>query len=286
MSEEVAMPAASSMPRRRRFRISLRMLLVLVTVACVVLGIEKARLLRQQRAVARVRAMKGDVFFGYRFDSVGRPKEFSNRVVPNWLTNLIGEECFLTVVTVNFDNDWGDRPSDPAAAHASDVTDESLELLDDVPSVTELPLAGNNQLTDAFLVHVRRLKYLRVLTLDQTSVAGPGLAHIGSLANLEGLTLNNTPLTDEGLAHLRNLPKLESLQLSGTLISDDGVLKLASLNSLRGLQLNHTKITDRSLIPLKKMHWLTRLSLSDTYITQEGMAELRLALPNCQIYPQ
>jgi len=284
MSEEVAMPAASSMPRRRRLRISLRMLLVLVTVACVVLGIEKSRMLKQQRAVARVRAMKGDVFFGYRFDSVGRPKEFSNRVVPRWLTNLICEECFLTVVTVNFDD--GYREGNVADGQGPNATDNGLEMLDDLPNVTELLLAGNNQLTDAFLVHVRGLKNLRVLTLDRTSVAGPGLAHIGSLANLEGLTLNNTPLTDEGLAHLRNLPKLESLQLSGTLISDDGVLKLASLNSLRGLQLNHTKITDRSLIPLKKMHWLTRLSLSDTYITQEGMAELRLALPNCQIYPQ
>jgi hypothetical protein len=273
----------SPQPRRRWLRFSLRTLLILVTVICVWMGIEKSRVLKQDRVATEVRELGGNVFLGYRFDPSGKPKEFSKRSVPAWVTSVIDEKYFLTVVTVNFDNDFGNRPSERSKAHGSQATDEGLVLLKDVPNVTELLLAGNNQLTDGCLRHAAGLRRLRVITLNQTSVVGPGLAFIRASQNLEGLALNDTPLTDEGMVYLSDLPKLEWLFLGDTAITDKGLPYLVSLKSLRNLALGGTNVTDKGLKYLAELKGLTRLSLQRTAVTKDGCAELQRSLPTCKI---
>ncbi len=271
--------------RRRWLRFSLRSLLVLMAVIGVWLGFEKSRVLKQAQVAAKVRALGGDVFSGYRFDPSGKPKEFSKRTVPPWITNFIGEDYFVTIVTVNFDKNFGDRPADRSKAHATQVTNEALVLLEDAPHVTELLLAGNNQLSDDCLAHAAGLKHLRVLLLNQTNATGRGLSHIRALPNLEGLALHDTPLTDDGLAFLGGLPKLQWLLLDDTDISDKGLANLTSLRSLQHLSLNNTRITDQGLQQLQKLPRLTRLSLGGTAVTSEGCAALQRALPSCKIFP-
>lgn len=280
--------------------------MIVVTLICVWLGMEKARVLRQSRVAATVRGLGGDVFLGYRFDPQ-YPKDFSPKTVPVWLTNLVGEEYFLTVVTVNFTKD-GSVPLDSRfEPHASRATDESLSLLHDTPDVRELLLSGNSQLTDECLVHAAGLRQLRVLTLNDTHVKGSGLRHLRRCKNLKYLSLYFTPATDDGLVYLKDLPKLESLELSmtwitdaglahlkglpklkllslrGTDITDAGLSHLASLKSLQQLGIEDTKITDAGLAHIRKLTGLQSLGLNRTLVSNEGYAELQRSLPQCKI---
>ena len=277
------MSESSTKSRRRWFRFSLRGLLILVAVLCIWFSYEKNRVTKQARITAQVRDLGGDVFFGYRFDSSGKPTAFSKRKVPGWITDLVGEDFFLTDVTINFDNEFGKRPKDRSKAIGSQVTNEALSLLDDVRDVTSLLLASNPQLTDECLAHVDHLKQLRVLRLNQTNVTGSGLRHIQSLRNLEGLTLSDTPLTDEGLVYLKGLSRLEWLRLGDTEITDEGLSHLSSLSSLEALELYNTKITDQGLKYLRNLKGLKRLSLRGTATTAEGRQNLQEAIPTCTI---
>ena len=67
-------------------------------------------------------------------------------------------------------------------------------------------------------------------------------------------------MTDRGLEHLAaTWPKLEGLHLAGSPITDAGLKQLHSLKSL------------------------TKVYLKDAKVTEAGVAELRKALPRCEV---
>lgn len=95
--------------------------------------------------------------------------------------------------------------------------------------------------------------------------------------------MNVTQVTDADLTHLEGLTGLERLWLHDTQVSDAGLEHLKELNAIQELDLSNTRVSDVGLKHLKGMSSLKRLWLINTHVSDEGVAELRAALPNCNI---
>ena len=92
-----------------------------------------------------------------------------------------------------------------------------------------------------------------------------------------------TQVTDADLTHLEGLTGLQLLWLHDTQVSDAGLEHLKGLSAIQELDLSNTPVSDAGLKHLQRMSSLKRLWLINTRVTDEGIAELRAALPNCNI---
>ena len=142
---------------------------------------------------------------------------------------------------------------------------------------TEITREGLN------LKDVAKLQNLTKLGLGGQKINGAGLRELTKLQNLEQLGLDSTKITDANLKQVAKLQKLTWLNLSYTKITDVGLKELAKLQKLVFLDLQNTKITDAGLKNLVKLKRLESLWLYDTKVTEAGVAELKNALPNCEI---
>ena len=98
------------------------------------------------------------------------------------------------------------------------------------------------------------------LDLSGTQLTDSAFATLGKFTNLKSLNLSKTAIEGAGLDALSQIPNLESLNLFGSQIKADHIDSLAKLKQLKRLYLFQT----------------------DLY-TKEAVAQLRTALPNCQI---
>jgi internalin A len=116
------------------------------------------------------------------------------------------------------------------------------------------------------------------------------LKGLAGLTTLQSLNLRNTNVTGSGLGHLpTNLQSL-NLHLSGGKRKDERPLsaglkveRLAGLTNLRELDLGGREVTDADLTELARLKKLEKLDLSFTKVTEAGVANLRQALPRCEI---
>ena len=106
------------------------------------------------------------------------------------------------------------------------MTDEALDLISRVETVTGLELGGSKRLSD------------------------DGIRCLARLPQLKHLDLRDTGITDRGLTILRDLPSLETLSLAQTRITDDGVAELAHCRELRSVDLSFTHTGDRAIAAL------------------------------------
>ena len=116
--------------------------------------------------------------------------------------------------------------------------------------------------------------------LTDAPVTDAELVHLKRLAGLETLYLDGTQVSDEDLVHLQRLANLELLDLDGTQVTDAGLLHRKALPDLKVLALRSTRVTDTGLVHLKELTGLEDLYLHDTQVTNEGVEKLQKALPN------
>ena len=133
------------------------------------------------------------------------------------------------------------------------------------------------ELTEADLEKVEVL----LVTLNELSDAG--LKEVVKLKKLKYLGVGVTQVTDAGLKELVEMKQLISLNLYSTQITDEGLKEVGKLKQLNKLHLQNTKITDAGLKELVEMKQLKLLSLQFTEVTKVGVAELQKALPKCKI---
>ena len=188
----------------------------------------------------------------------------------------------------------------------SGITDEGLAHLTQLRGLQELLLNGTS-VTDAGMEHLRRLKQLKLLGLVGTAVSDQGLVALGDLAaltrlgvagtrisdaglpalsnlrKLKTLDINDTIITDVGMAEIAKLDNLESLTLRGARVGDDGLAELKPLTKLEYLGLAATEITDEGLKRLHALTNLKHLDVTSTQVTAAGIADLKAALPNCEV---
>ncbi len=250
-------------PIRYRWRITLKVLLMLTTliaIGCGLFGQRIAQVRQQQRAVREIQTLGGQAgcYIKYDFDE-GWGSSVKTRdgwMFPKWMVDMVGKDLFGRVVCVSLDTNRN--------------VDRAVESLGRLAHVEELDL-NYCQLSDESLVNLKRLPKLRSLGLRNTSVTDSGVARLAELSELEVLSLTGARVTSAALAHLSNLPRLAYLTLENTDVDDAGLAHLARLDEIKYLNLAGCEITDAGLQQLQHLESLTALDLSDTRVTDEGL---------------
>lgn len=115
------------------------------------------------------------------------------------------------------------------------MTDEVLEDVANVESITALDLGGSKSLTDDGLRHLARLSRLKHLDVSHTAITDRGLEVLRDLPGLETISLGMTRITDDGAAHLAHCHELERVNLAWTRTGDGALRALAGKRRLRSL---------------------------------------------------
>jgi Leucine-rich repeat (LRR) protein len=182
---------------------------------------------------------------------------------------------YFTQFTYKF-VDW--RPKH----NAKMLTDLRQVLRDTIREHRGLPVSENTEsvdlsqnkiITDADLVHLKKLGRLRKLNLSMTKVTDGGLANLQELTTLEELYLYEANITDAGVANLKDLINLRVLNLGRTKITDEGMAYLADLKKLQTLHIDHTPVTAMGLTYLRGLTNLRTLELGCP-LSEVGLANL------------
>jgi hypothetical protein len=124
------------------------------------------------------------------------------------------------------------------------ATDERLALLPQYPSIEILSVSGNQHLTDAGLVHLRRLPNLETLWLGGEAITDKGLAHLAGNTTLRVLGLAELAMTEQAAEQIATLPNLEVLRLQSCMIEPGAWALLAKLPRLREIQVTGDSLTE------------------------------------------
>lgn len=163
------------------------------------------------------------------------------------------------------------------------VTDESFEVVTNLPLSLQVLSLSNTPITDRSLERLQMLLNLQELSLSQTRVSGKGLANLKRLKALKGLDLSMTPLNDSELSTLAPMTELQNLQLNWSTIGDLGIAHVKENFSLQDLGLRGTNITDFSEEMLGQRAKLKHLNLRETDLSETSLGELRKKLKGAQI---
>lgn len=118
----------------------------------------------------------------------------------------------------------------------SGFADQDARHLAGLRNMKEI-LAYRTPLTDAALIHLRRMHELETLDLRETAITGVGFRHLAHLPKLKKVDLRGTSVNDAGLAAISRVASLEEVDLRGTQICGSGVRHLKGLTKIRMLQL-------------------------------------------------
>ncbi|QDU73290.1 Leucine Rich repeats (2 copies) [Bremerella volcania] len=152
------------------------------------------------------------------------------------------------------------------------VTNIDLALITGLPDLIVLDLRGT-QISDEALTHLTDLPSIEQLYLG------------GSVITDTEPTLFHARFTDAAVDPVVQLTSLKILSLAKTDIGDEAVKKLPALTNLEVLFLLGTNVTDESVDALSQMKSLQELYLQETAVTPEGLKRLREALPETEILP-
>lgn len=301
-------PTAAT-PRRKRFTVSLRVLMVLILVFACGLGWKVRRANAQRRAVAQLKKSRHDVFYDYEY-SHGQFFNNGSPRAPAWLQRALGDEYFQHVTRVDMSLSRPLTEVDVAALQRCDrlesitvygyrhLTDAELAFVGNLTSLRELSV-HDAPITDAGLTYLKRLTHLRTLDFDQHFTAfsdssiDPQEALLNEIRETRAiraeLSKQNLPIremerqiwlrryahiTGTGLADLAGLTALEQLTLHAPGVTDDGLVHLKAMTRLRTLDLANTGITGAGFQHLQGATQIEELKLHSTGITDAGLAYL------------
>lgn len=169
-------------PKRRWVHFSLRTMFVVVTVACVALGIVLHRARTRREALRAIDELGG----GYSIVIGG----------PAWLRSIVQDDkYFYDISRISFRN----RPERP-------FTDEDLASVIDSINVfrrpKEMDFAETN-VTDDGLRLLSRIRNVESVYLHSVPITDAGLQNLESLRSLKRLDLFYTNVTEEGVARFK-----------------------------------------------------------------------------------
>ena len=166
-----------------------------------------------------------------------------------------------------------------------------LEHADDLPGLEGVNFEGG-WISDAALARVEelnRLPELRFGTIARCRITDAGLERLAAWKKLEELHLYNcAKITDAGLAHLKKLPNLKSLTLlqenKGKMpVTDAGLAHVADLQQLRELRIVRIPVTDDGIAQLQRLKSIEHIHFTQAKVTEEGVNALCEALPDCLV---
>jgi len=207
--------------RRRWFRYSMRTMLVVVTVLCVLLALVIVPAERQRRTVQKIRALGSASKAVYDYEYEGRRGWGAELRGPEWLRRWIGVDYFQHVVSVHLQLSPGGEvtPDDLSnlsglrhlAVYGMPITDDGLHKLARLRNLESLSFGDSSEITDRGLEHLSSLTELTHLFVASNQITGEGLRPFAAPGKLESLMLtsdNITPLGMEAVARFANLGRL------------------------------------------------------------------------------
>jgi Leucine-rich repeat (LRR) protein len=129
------------------------------------------------------------------------------------------------------------------------VNDDDMVHLREMSSLVHLTLSDTN-IGNEGLEHLQHLP-LQYLFLNNTKVSDAGLIHLKRMTSLGVLDLRNTDVSEEGLKHLEGLTFLRTLNLDGTVVKDADLKHFKSLTRLTSLTLGNTPVTAKGKADLQ-----------------------------------
>lgn len=133
-----------------------------------------------------------------------------------------------------------------------EMSDDVLEMLSRIETITSLNLGGSQRLTDAGLRHLSRLTQLRELDLSGTKITDRALDVLRDLPLLERINLGGTRISDDGLPNLAYCPELQHVSLQWTRTGDGAIRALAGKSKLRSFT-SGGLVTDAGLAMLHEL---------------------------------
>lgn len=239
--------------RSRLSRVLIAAAIVLVFVACAIVGI---RYHQQMKLI------------DYLDNSGGMA--VTELEPPQWLRKLIGDHRMMGFETIWY------------IFLRKGSTDKDFVAIAGQTDLRGLDASQSN-VTDEGLRSLSNMKSLLSLTLDSPNITEEGVSMISVLSRLTELNLTDSHLTDDGLRRIEELKELTSLRIAKTQITDEGLQSLSRLPALRELDLSHTQITDRGLTHLDELKHLEVLHLEGTNVTANGVVHVRKAHPGVSI---
>lgn len=180
----------------------------------------------------------------------------------------------------------------------SQVTDEGVKLIVDLPSLEKIVLDGS-AITDSSLTSLAslpRLKFVQVLDTRITwkaaaqfsakhpetyVVLNPGSVH-SSISNGMVSIFLSAPVTNPSvLSGLNEATAIKGFSAQGCgWFGDKHLAHLRGLTSIERMDLHGTAITDKSIDTILEMKRLVQLSYPNT-ISADGTQRLKAGLPKC-----
>jgi hypothetical protein len=176
---------------------------------------------------------------------------------------------------------------DTLALTNSAITDEGVAtLVQAFPSLVELDLSSNTNMTGAALKLIASLTKLERLTLLQNRFNDLNTRRLARLPELKSLDLRgNMEAGDMTLEVIGKLPKLTALKHRSSAVTDDGLAGLAASGTLESLLIQDFVITSASGAHLAKLSKLSSLEIfrcqgfgSDGALALAGLPLTRLTL--------
>ena len=283
---------------RQRFKLSMRTLLVAMTILGVLFGLIGTQVMetrRQQADVARIERLGGVVRYDFQptDDGNGWFNSPLGIPLPTWVRTVLGDDMFRDVVAISL---WNSQATDNDLANLSQkfprlmsvdiddsaVTDQGLAHLRGLQRLDQLRLNGAQATSEGFrqLGDTSRIETLQLIGPE---VSGATLQAVSACSNLQAVFLTDTSCGDADLAYLEQLPQLHFLSITGPSFTDDGLAHLQEVPGLQSLVLlSLPTITDAGLAHLREMNGLRHLYLPG-HLSDEAVGELQAALPQCSI---
>ncbi len=173
-------------------------------------------------------------------------------------------------------------PSITDISFPSGVTDAGLADVAGLPRLTSVRLTS--KATDEGVRALAAGRRLEEVSLVLAKITDASLAALSSCPRLRVLNVSRcSKVTDEGVRWLASCTELEELFLSGTKVTGRALPFLAGLPKLGTLHLQHQKLTDRDVPALAALRSLKRVMVGRNQFTGAGLAELKRALPACDV---
>jgi Leucine-rich repeat (LRR) protein len=159
---------------------------------------------------------------------------------------------------------------------ASDVTDEGLAHLPNMPRLEAISTMGCHSIKGACLLSLSKFPNLQRLSLRDHLIDGSNFKYLSLFPKLTFLNLRFTGINEAGVKDISRCLRLSDLNLRGDHKVDDNCLAaLVPMKHLRRLELCGTAVTDRGIEFLLRLPALKSLGLVDTRITLKGLAKLK-----------
>ena len=274
---------------KRWMQFSVSTLLLVMTVACIWLGVRTNRANLQRKVVKAVQEAGGEVLYEHEQST----RNGSVRLEPGLLEKLLGIDFSHSVVQVRLpENTQGvddllpdicRLPNLAKLIVGGDVSDTGTKHLSRCSNLTHF-IACDTGISDATLKVLGEVRSLRYLDLATTKITNNGLKHLAPLTELEQLLLWGEEITDEAMPHVSLLTGLEQLHIQHCSVTTEGLHHVTKLPKLKALNIAPAKFDDSAVETFKELDKLTWLVLDGTGISDAAIQELKAAKPKLSVH--